>query len=82
MYLILVPILEASSLQGTLGKCLFNIKVTNLKGRRLNIFHAYWRNLCFVLSTAGFKLTMWINIFSKDGKLLHDRFSRSIVIKR
>jgi len=82
MYLVLVPFFEASSLQGTPGKYLLDIKVTNLKGRRLNIFHASWRNLCFLLSTAGFKLTLWINIFSKDGKLLHDRFSRSIVIKR
>jgi|GEM_PF-6303784 len=82
MYLFLAPIFEASSLQGTPGKCLLNIKVTNLNGRRLNIFHAYWRNLCFVLSTAGFKITLWINIFLKDGILLHDRFSRSMVIRR
>jgi hypothetical protein len=81
MYLLLAPILEASTLQGTPGKNILNIRVTNLKGRRINIFQAYWRTICFVLSTAGFKLTMWINIFSTDGKLLHDRFSRSIVIK-
>jgi len=82
IYLLLVPLFEASSLQGTPGKYLLNIKVTNLKGRRLNLFHASWRNLCFLLSSAGFKFTLWINIFSKDGKLLHDRFSRSMVIKR
>jgi len=82
MYLILAPILEASPLQGTPGKNLLNIKITNLKGRRINIFHAYLRTLCFALSTVGFKLTLWINFFSKDGKLLHDRLSRSIVIKR
>jgi hypothetical protein len=70
------PLQETPSLQGTLGKCLLNIKVTNLKVRRLNISHAYWLNLCFVVSTAGFKLTIWINVFSKDEKLLHDRFSR------
>jgi len=82
IYLLFVPLFEASSLQGTLGKYLLNIKITNFQGRRLSIFHASWRNLCFLLSTAGFKLTLWINIFSKDEKLLHDRFSRSIVIKR
>lgn len=82
VYLFLVPLLEASSLQGTPGKYLLKIKVTNLKGRRLNIFHAYWRTFCFALSTAGFQLSMWINGFSKDDQLLHDRLSRSMVIKR
>ena len=81
-YMIAIPIAEASPLQGSLGKILLGIKVTTKNGRRLSIFHSMWRQLMFLASTAGFKLTIWINIFTYDGRLLHDRFSYSIAIKR
>ena len=81
-YTIAVPIAEASPLQGSLGKILLGIKVTTKNGRRLSIFHSVWRQLMFLVSTAGFKFTIWINIFTYDGRLLHDRFSYSIAIKR
>lgn len=82
MYVILTPILEATPLQGSPSKVLFGIKVCSPKGKRLNIFHALWRQLMFILSTAGIKITVWINFFINDGRLLHDRVSHSIVIKR
>lgn len=81
-YMALAPLMEASPLQGTPGKILFGIKVVSKKGRRLNILHALLRSIVFTLVIAAFKVTIWINIFIKDHRLLHDRFSYSMVIKR
>lgn len=82
LHTVVAPIAEATALQGGLGKVLFGIKVTTPKGRRLNIFHAAFRQILYLLSTIGAVVTVWINIFIYDGRLLHDRLSYSIVIKR
>ncbi len=75
-------VLEASPLQGSLGKILFGLKVTNSKGRRINFFQSCWRQLLFLISTAGFKITLWINMFMSNGNLIHDQLSYTRVIKR
>jgi hypothetical protein len=75
-------VLEASPLQGSLGKILFGLKVTNSKGRRIHIIHSCWRQLLFIVSTVGFKITMWINMFMSNGNLIHDQLSYTRVIKR
>lgn len=82
LYVVLIPLLEASPLQGSIGKVLLGMKITNLKGKRLNILHAFWRNISYLISTACFKITIWINMFTNDGKMVHDRASRSLVLKR
>lgn len=82
LYLILVPIMESTPLQGTPGKILFGIKVVTPKGRRINILHSMLRTFIFSIVTALFKITVWINLFINDGRLLHDRISYSIIIKR
>ncbi len=81
-FLIMNAMMEASPMQGSLGKVLFGIKVTTYKGRRLNILHALLRQLIYCISTLSFKITVWVNLFLNDGRLLHDRISRSIAIKR
>ena len=81
-FLIAAPIMEASPLQGTPGKILFGMKVVSKKGRRLNILHALWRSFMFSLVLAAFKITVWIHLFIRNDRLLHDRSSWSMVIKR
>lgn len=82
IYALLTPLMEASPMQGTVGKIIFGMKVTNKSGRRLSVLHAIWRQIMYLLSTVAFKITVWINLFLRDGRLLHDRLSASIVIKR
>ncbi len=82
LYASIVPVMEATPLQGTFGKILFGMKVVDKRGRRLNLLHAYARMLLFILSTALFKITVWINFFLKGSQLLHDRLSLSIVVRR
>lgn len=82
LFLIAAPILEATPMQGTPAKVLFGLKVTSARGTRLNPFHAIARTLAYATSTALFKVTVWINLFINDGRLLHDRLSGSLVVKR
>jgi uncharacterized RDD family membrane protein YckC len=82
LYAVVAPIMEATPVQGTPGKVLFGMKVTGKKGRRLNILHALWRSLMFTLVAAGFKVTVWLHLLLRDHRLIHDRLSGSIVIKR
>lgn len=81
-YVLIVPVMESTPLQGTFGKILFGMKVVNRKGRRVSLLHAYFRMLLFSLSTMLFQITIWVNYFINDGRLLHDKLSRSIVVKR
>lgn len=81
-YMLYAALFEASPLQGTLGKIVLGLKVTTPKGRRANIFLTLWRILMFAASTAAIKITVWINFFINDGRLLHDRLSRTVVVKR
>ena len=79
---ILFPLMEASPFQATPGKMILGLKVVDPQGKRLNIFHAIVRTLIFAASSIGFKITVWINLFINDGRLLHDKLSGSQVIKR
>jgi len=83
LYALSMPILEASPLQGSLGKVLLGFKVTNTKGMRLNILHAIARQVLFLLSIAGISLTIWAIMYTLgEGRFLHDTFSKTLVIKR
>lgn len=73
--------LSTQPLQATPVKLLFGLKLVNFKGKRLNVFHAIFRKSIFLLNTAAFKITILINMFMTDGRLLHDRLSKSIVTK-
>lgn len=81
LYLLACIVLEATAWQGTPGKWLFKLKVVTRKGRRMNILHSLLRTFVFLLSLVGIKITVWINLFSRDGRLIHDRLSFSQVIK-
>ncbi len=82
LFIVVSSVLEATPLQGSFGKILFGMKVASSKGKRLNIFHSLFRGVVYFLNLIGFKITVWINFFLNDGRLLHDRVSGTIVIKR
>lgn len=84
-YLLVTPIMEATPLQGGPGKILRGLKVTSFRGRRLNIFHACWRQFICLLFVALFKITVWFAIAAiraEKEPLVRDYISRAIVIRR
>lgn len=83
IYLGVVAILEASPMQGSVGKVLLGIKVSDKNGKRLNIFHSFFRQFIFVINLIAIKVVIWINaLFMRGGYLFHDNLSFSRIIKR
>ncbi|QLQ30412.1 MAG: RDD family protein [Candidatus Thiothrix singaporensis] len=82
-FLLLMPLLEASPWQASIGKKLLRLQVVNGKGGRMSWYHSLLRGFCACLCIVGFKITVWINGFmmSFNNMLLHDWISRSYVIK-
>ena len=73
---------EASSLQGTLGKRLVGIKVTDLAGNRIGVGRATGRMLAKFLSATilyiGFMMAGW----TEKKQALHDMVAGTLVVRR
>lgn len=82
--LLIIPFMEASSWQGSLGKRVMHLKVVNNQGQRLNLAHAYWRFILTLVCIFAFKIVVWINLILayKRNMLLQDWISQSYVIKK
>lgn len=72
---------ECSSMQGTLGKALLGIKVTDARGDRLSFLKASARCLCKLvispLSIVGF----FMAFFTKKRQALHDILAGTVVVE-
>lgn len=81
-FLLAIPILEASSLQASLGKKMFQLKVVDKDGLRLRWYHSFFRSYVSYGCIAALKIVIWINIFTsyKYNALLQDIISRSHVV--
>lgn len=73
---------EASSLRATPGKYWCKLQVCRPQGDAIGLFRALWRSLLFVACLYFFYITVIVNLLIWDGRLLHDRLSGSIVLKR
>ena len=81
-YILLSALFEASPLQATPGKWLCRLTVCDREGGRVPLWRALLRSLLFAISMQFLYITLIINMLIWDGRLLHDRLSRSIVLKR
>ena len=74
--------MESSKQQGTIGKIFLKIKVTDLEGKRINIFKAILRYflkfLSVVLIGIGLLMILWTD--RKQG--LHDLIAKTLVINK
>lgn len=68
-------LMERSRLQGTLGKRLLGIQVTDAAGNKLSISRAIWRYAARVLSLAPFWIGISFAFFNKSRQVIHDRMS-------
>lgn len=74
--------LESSPLQASLGKIIMGIKVVDSKGRRLSFVKATKRLVSRLYTNITFYFGFFIAAFDKKKKTLHDKISKSMVIKR
>lgn len=73
-------LLEASPKQATIGKFTLGMKVTELRGRRINILTANLRYFSKILSIATFGLGLFLILKSRRNQMLHDYIAKTVVI--
>ncbi|WP_432709489.1 RDD family protein [Pedobacter sp.] len=72
---------EASKSQGTIGKRLLNIKVTDLMGNRISPGKSFLRNIAKVLSVIPFFFGYLYSFLNKKQQCWHDIAANTLVIK-
>lgn len=72
---------EASARQGTIGKRLLNIKVTNLAGQRVNLGRSFGRNAAKILSVLPVFFGYLYSFLNKKQQCWHDIAANTLVIK-
>ena len=72
---------ESSRAQGTLGKKLLNIKVTDMWGNRIDLVTAFGRNAAKILSVLPFFFGYLYSFLNKKQQCFHDVAANTLVIK-
>ena len=72
---------DASKNQGTIGKKLMDIKVSDLNGQRVNLSTSLIRNLAKIISTITFGIGYVYSFFNKKQQCLHDVMAGTLVMK-
>ena len=73
-------LLTASNMQGSLGKRLWRIRITDMNGSRLTLLNAAIRHLGKFLSTLLLFVGFFMMLWDKNNQTLHDRMAGSIVV--
>ena len=74
-------IMESSARQGTWGKVLMGLKVSDEKGAPIAFGRSLIRNLSKFISTATVGLGYMMGFFDKKQQCLHDKIAGTLVIK-
>lgn len=74
-------LMEASSIQATLGKLVMKIKVTDTRGKQVSVAKSTIRTVVKYISSI-FVLPLFIAYFSKKKQALHDMITDCLVIRK
>jgi uncharacterized RDD family membrane protein YckC len=80
--LIYSSIAEASVKQGTIGKRLMDIRVTDMIGNRISISTSFARNFAKILSVLPFFIGYLYCFLNKKQQCLHDVIVETLVVKQ
>ncbi len=72
---------DASEKQGTIGKRLLGIKVTDLMGNRISFPVSLLRNISKIISTLPFCLGYLYSFLNKKQQCFHDMIADTLVVK-
>lgn len=72
---------EASEKQGTIGKRLLNIKVTDMEGGRISLANSLGRNAAKVFSVVTLFIGYLYSFLNRKQQCLHDLIANTLVIK-
>ena len=88
LYFVLMPMMESSKWQGTIGKRILKLQITDREGDRITFLRAFWRNVMRTLVlylyflTAGALLVVQYFRFNKTRKLFQDELSGTVIGER
>jgi len=74
--------MEASPLQGTLGKMMMGLKVADMQGNRISFLKALTRHLAKFLSFITFGIGYIMAAFTEHKQALHDKLAECTVLKK
>jgi uncharacterized RDD family membrane protein YckC len=72
---------ERSPSQGTIGKKVLNIRVTDMMGNRIDLVTAFGRNAAKILSVLPFFFGYLYSFLNKKQQCFHDMAANTLVIK-
>ena len=81
VYLLYCALTECSALQGTIGKKLLGIRVTDNNGQRLTIRRSFGRNSAKIISIIPLGLGFLWATWSKRKRGWHDMIAKTLVVK-
>lgn len=81
-YCIYCCILEATTLEGTLGKIVLKIKVIKNDGSKITLLDSIKRNLFKIISYLPLSLGFIWALFNKKRSTWHDYFAKTIIVYR
>ena len=83
---VVMPLMESSKWQGTIGKRILKLQITDREGEGITFLRAFWRNIMrsVVLYSYGFVVPLIIQYFrfNKTRKLFHDELSGTVIGER
>lgn len=74
--------MESSSNQGTLGKMVVGIKVTNLEGEPISFVNATGRYFAKIISAIILLIGYIMAAFTPKKQALHDKLAKTLVVKK
>jgi uncharacterized RDD family membrane protein YckC len=74
-------IMECTIKQGTFGKQLLKIKVSDMEGNRISLMRSVSRNLLKIVSVLPFFIGYIFSFFNKQQQCMHDMLAGTLVIK-
>lgn len=74
--------MQASKWQGTVGKKLLGLVVTDLKGNRISFWRAFGRYLAMAFLSSIFMIGYIIAAFTEKKQSLHDLIAGTLVLKK
>jgi len=81
VYWLYFGLLESSERQASIGKMVFKLKVTDLKGKRINFGRATGRHFAKFISTIILGVGFLMIAFTEKKQGLHDMIAKTLVMK-
>ena len=81
IWILLGSILDSTIIQGTIGKLIMRIKVSDLNGNRISFQVALGRNLLKIISSIFF-IGFISSAFDKKYQAFHDKVAKTLVIDK